>query len=229
MTSTSTPDLLEMGIFTIPEVAELVKAPQAAVRVWVEGHKGKQVAVINNQLGRVGGKVAVSFTNLMELRFVATFVNAGVGLREIRKIMEEVRETLEHPHPFATGTIFKTDGKKIVAEIAKRNGVSIYDLRTKNFEMLAVVMKSLRDDVEYDPHGEAISWRPRPKIAPNVIVHPHFSFGRPVLKASRIPTSTLAQSVKVEGSVTFVANIFDVPERQVREAVKFEHELRKAA
>jgi uncharacterized protein (DUF433 family) len=83
--------------------------------------------------------------------------------------------------------------------------------------------------VEYDPHGEAISWRPRPKIAPNVIVHPHFAFGRPVLKASRIPTSTLAQSVKVEGSASFVADIFDVPERQVREAVKFEHELRKAA
>jgi uncharacterized protein (DUF433 family) len=225
----SAPDLLEMGIFTIPEVAELVNAPQAHVRVWVEGHTGKQVAVIENQLGRVNGKVAVSFTNLMELRFVATFVSAGVGLREIRKIMDEVRETLEHPHPFATRTVFKTDGRKIVAEIARKNGVSIYDLRTKNFEMLSVVMKSLKDDVTYDPHGDAVSWRPRPDIAPNVIVHPHFSFGRPVLEQSRIPTGTIAQSVKVERSVSFVANIFEVPEKQVREAVKFEKELRKAA
>ncbi|KWV59825.1 hypothetical protein AS156_30335 [Bradyrhizobium macuxiense] len=229
MRKTSDPDLLESGIYTIPEVAELVQAPQEIVRVWVEGHTGKQVAVIDNQLGRVGGKVAVSFTNLMELRFVATFASAGVGLREIRKIMDEVKQTLEHPHPFATHTIFKTDGKKIVAEIAQRNGVSIYDLRTKNFEMLAVVMKSLKDDVAYDPQGDAISWRPRPKIAPNVIVHPHFSFGRPVLKDSRIPTATLAQSAKVEGSAAFVADIFDVPERQVREAIRFEQELRKAA
>jgi uncharacterized protein (DUF433 family) len=228
MGKTSEPDLLETGIYTIPEVAELVQAPQDVVRVWVEGHTGKQVAVIDNQLGRVGGKVAVSFTNLMELRFVATFASAGVGLREIRKIMDEVKETLAHPHPFATHTVFKTDGKKIVAEIAKRNGVSIYDLRTKNFEMLAVVMKSLKEDVSYDPQGEAIWWRPRPKIAPNVIVHPHFSFGRPILKGSRIPTATLAQSVKVEGSAAFVADIFEVPERQVREAVRFEQELRKA-
>jgi uncharacterized protein (DUF433 family) len=229
MKKSASPSLLEMGIFTIPEVAELVNASQANVRVWVEGHTGKQSAVIDNQLGRVDGKVAVSFTNLMELRFVATFVGAGVGLREIRKIMDEVRETLEHPHPFATRTVFKTDGRKIVAEIAKNNGVSIYDLRTKNFEMLNVVMMSLKDDVTYDPAGDAIYWRPRPGIAPNVIVHPHFSFGRPVLEQSRIPTSTIAQSVKVEGSVPFVADIFEVPEKQVREAVKFERELRKAA
>lgn len=229
MKKSTAPSLLELGIFTIPEVAELVNASQANVRVWVEGHTGKQSAVIDNQLGRVDGKVAVSFTNLMELRFVATFVAAGVGLREIRKIMDEVRETLEHPHPFATRTVFKTDGRKVVAEIAKNNGVSIYDLRTKNFEMLNVVMMSLKDDVTYDPTGDAVYWRPRPLIAPNVIVHPHFSFGKPVLQQSRIPTSTIAQSVKVEGSVPFVADIFEVPEKQVREAVKFERELRKAA
>lgn len=229
MKRSSDPDLLMTGIYTIPEVAELVSAPQAMVRVWVEGHTGKQVAVIENQLGRVNGKVAVSFTNLMELRFVATFHSAGVRLREIRKIMQEVKDTLEHPHPFATHTVFKTDGKKIVAKIARQNGVSIYDLRTKNYEMLDVVMKSLKDDVTYDPAGDATSWRPRPKIAPNVILHPHFSFGQPVLKDSRIPTSTLAKSVQVEGSAAFVADIFEVSERQVKEAVRFERELRKAA
>lgn len=229
MKKSAAPSLLELGIFTVPEIADLVNAPQSNVRVWVEGHTGKQSAVIDNQLGRVGGKVAVSFTNLMELRFVATFVAAGVGLREIRKIMDDVRETLEHPHPFATRTVFKTDGRKIVAEIAKNNGVSIYDLRTKNFEMLNVVMMSLKEDVAYDPAGDAIYWRPRPRIAPNVIIHPHFSFGKPVLEPSRIPTSAIAQSVKVEGSVPFVAGIFELPENQVREAIKFERELRKAA
>lgn len=224
------PSLLETGIYTIPEIAELVDAPQAAVRVWVGGHTGKQDPVIDNQLGRVDGKVAVSFTNLMELRFVATFVKAGVGLREIRNIMKDVRDTLEHPHPFATKTVFKTDGKKVVAEIARKNGVeNIYDLRTKNYEMRVVVLRSLMDDVIYDPQGEAVSWRPRPKLAPNVIVHPHFAFGRPILKDSRIPTNTIAGAVKAEGSARIVSEIYEVPERQVREAVGFERNLRQAA
>lgn len=224
------PDLLEIGIYSIPEAAELVRAPQASVRVWVEGHTGKQDPVIINQLGRVGEKTAVSFANLMELRFIARFVEAGVNLREIRRIMAEARDTLRHPHPFATGTVFKTDGKKIVAEIARRNGLMlVYDLRSKNYEMPTVVMKSLREDVVFDPQGDAIEWKPRPKIAPNVIVHPRIEFGHPVLKRSNIPTDTVAKAVEVERSAQFVADIFEIPLRHVREAVKFEENLAKAA
>ncbi len=224
------PDLLESGIYTIPEAAELVEAPQPAVRIWIEGHTGKQDPVIDNQLGRVGGKTAVSFANLMELRFIAKFVAAGVGLREIRKILQEAKETLQHPHPFATRTVFKTDGKKIVADIARRNGLDlIYDLRSRNYEMPSVVMRTLKENVIFDPQGEAVSWTPRPKIAPNVIVHPKLAFGQPVLKQSHIPTATVAKAVKVEGSARFVADVFDLSEKHVKEAVRFEQQLRMAA
>jgi uncharacterized protein (DUF433 family) len=223
-------NLLETGIYSVPEAAELVGAPTRRVRVWVEGHSGKQAPVIHNQLGQVDGRVAVSFTNLMELRFVALFVGAGVKLREIRKIMDEVRDTLAHPHPFATKTVFKTDGRKIVAEIARKNGVDhIYDLRSRNYEMKVVMMKSLKDDVVYDPAGDALSWRPRPKIAPHVIVHRRLSFGHPILRESRIPTNALADAVKAEGSAGAVAEMFGVPLARVREAVKFEDNLRMAA
>lgn len=224
------PDLMEAGIYTIPQAADLVGARQANVRVWVEGHTGKQDPIIDNQLGRVDGKTAVSFANLMELRFIAEFVKAGVSLKAIRTILQEAKETLDHPHPFATRTVFKTDGKKIVAEIARRNGLDlIYDLKSKNYEMPSVVMKSLKDNVEFDPSGDAIAWTPRPDIAPNVIVHPRFSFGSPVLRKSHVPTVTIAKAVSVEGSAGFVAAIFDLPEKHVKEAVRFEQHLRKAA
>jgi uncharacterized protein (DUF433 family) len=223
------PDLLEAGIYTVPEVARLVRAPQPDVRVWIEGHTGKQDPVITNQLGRVGGKMAVSFANLMELRFIARFAAAGIGLREIRNILQEAQRTLRHPHPFATHTVFKTDGKKIVADIARKNGLNlIYDLKSKNYEMPTVVMKSFKENVVFDPQGEAIAWTPRPDIAPNVIVHPRLSFGRPVLKQSHIPTDTVAKAVNVEGNVRFVADIFDIQERHVREAIKFEQHMKAA-
>jgi uncharacterized protein (DUF433 family) len=186
--------------------------------------------VIVNQLGRAGGKTAVSFANLMELRFIARFATAGVGLREIRAIMREASETLQHPHPFATKTVFLTDGRKIVADIARRNGLHlIYDLKSRNYEMPSVVMKTFKENVVFDPAGEAVAWHPRPEIAPNVIVHPKFSFGQPILERSHIPTAALAQAMKVEGSARFVADIFEVPEQHVRQAVHFERDLRKAA
>lgn len=224
------PNLLETGIYTVPEIAQLVRAPQRLVRVWVEGRKGRQFAVIDNQLGRVDGKVAVSFTNLMELRFVALFHTAGVRLREIRAIMGEAQQTLMHPHPFATEIVFRTDGKKIVAEIARKHGANtVYDLRTKNYEMFEVVVDSWRQDVRYDASGEMIAWYPRREIAPHVLLHPHFAFGRPVIEADHIPAETLANAVHAEGSPRVVARLFEVPERQVREAVKFQQDLLMAA
>ena len=54
------PDLLETGIYTIPEAAGLVDAPQASVRVWIEGHTGKQDAVIENQLGNAPERLPLS-------------------------------------------------------------------------------------------------------------------------------------------------------------------------
>jgi uncharacterized protein (DUF433 family) len=95
--------------------------------------------------------------------------------------------------------------------------------------MPPVVLKTLKEDVVFDPEGEAVAWRPRPQIAPNVIVHPRISFGQPVLKRSHIPTAALAKAVSVEGNARFVADVFEVPERHVREAVRFEEHLRKAA
>ncbi|TPI71377.1 DUF433 domain-containing protein [Mesorhizobium sp. B3-1-3] len=228
---THTPDLLVGGIFTVPETAGLVDAPQADVRIWVNGKKGRQQPVIENQLGLVNGKVAVSFTNLMELRFVARFSNAGVRLNEIRSIMQEARDTLEHPHPFAARIVFQTDGRRIVATITRKRGVELIyeDLKTKNFELPAIIAPSLKEDVMFDPLGNMIAWYPRKHIAPNVIVHPRFSFGKPVLQDSRIPTETLAVAVKAEGSVRAVADQFEIPEKQVREAVRFQADLRQAA
>jgi uncharacterized protein (DUF433 family)/DNA-binding transcriptional MerR regulator len=225
------PNLLETGIYTVSEAAALVGATKRQVRGWIAGYPNTKVApILANDLGWIDDRLAFSFANLMELRFVAFFSNAGVRVREIRSIMDEVKTTLRHPHPFSTNVVFKTDGRKIVAEIASRHGIpKIYDLRSRNYEMIDVVLESLRNDVVYDPAGYATAWHPRRALAPNVIIHPMFSFGRPVLKDSRIPTQTLAKAVNVEGSVSIVAALFEVQPRRVREAVKFENSFQQAA
>ncbi|RUQ65163.1 DUF433 domain-containing protein [Azospirillum doebereinerae] len=224
------PNLLETGIFTVAEAAELVGVSERKIRGWIAGYPNGAAPILKNDLGWLDGHLAFSFSNLMELRFIAFFNDAGVKVREIRNIMNEARNTIAHPHPFATDIVFKTDGKKIVAEIAKNNGIQdIYDLKTKNYEMQMIVLASLKDEVIFDPNGDAMAWYPRPKIAPNVIVHPRFSFGKPILKDSRIPTRTIAEAVKVEGSQKSVAEIYEISERRVSEAVRFETKVREAA
>jgi uncharacterized protein (DUF433 family) len=222
--------LIDSGIFTIPVAAELLGVPASTLRIWVDGHSGKQDPIIDNELGRVDGKLAFSFKNLMELQFVAFFVRAGVNLPVIRSIMSEARAILNRPHVFATDEVFQTDGKRIVTVIGRKNGIdSIYDLKSKNFELVPVILPSLKRDVVYDPNGNARMWFPRRASFPNVIIAPVYSFGRPVLRDSKIPTSAIAKSYAVEKSAGVVSAIFEITERRVREAVGFEAALRAAA
>jgi uncharacterized protein (DUF433 family) len=224
------PDLLETGVFSVAETAYLVGASQADVRIWIDGKKGRQEPLIENELGRVDGKLAISFKNLMEIQFVAFFARAGVPLREIRAIMEEARRLLDDPHPFATNAIFRTDGKKILGEIAKENGIeSLFDLRSKNYEMKPIVLASLKTDVVYDPGGVARVWYPRRDAFPSVVINPRRAFGRPILRDSNIPTAAVASAFKAERDTRIVSLQFEITKGQVREAIDFEASLRKAA
>nr|WP_294557013.1 DUF433 domain-containing protein [uncultured Rhodopila sp.] len=225
------PDLSRVGIYSVSEAAILLGVAPQRIRGWVQGWSGASRApIVENDLGRVDKRNAFSFANLMELRFIAFFSDANVSLHEIRSIMDEVRAELNRPHPFATNLVFKTDGAKIVAEIAHKNGVSdIYDLRSRNFEMGAVVYKTLKDGMVFDPKGNAQAWYPRQSLAPNVLLHPCIAFGRPVLKGSGIPTEAIADAVRAEGSIDTVAELFEITKRRVQEAVTFESHLRRAA
>jgi uncharacterized protein (DUF433 family) len=224
------PNLIETGIYSVSDAAVLVGATERKVRGWVTGYKKGEGPLIDNELGWIDGRLAFSFTNLMEIRFIAFFVEAGVRLPHIRAIMEEAKDVWKLPHPFATSIVFKTDGRRILARIARRNGIAdLYDLKSHNYEMEPIVFKSLKAGIEYDPSGDIRLWRPRPQTAPHVIVHPKFAFGQPVLRESRIPTGTLEDAVKAEGSAAAVADQFDLPVKQVLEAVRFERQLRMAA
>ena len=126
------PDLSRAGIYSIPDAAALIGVSVQKVRAWVEGRpRSEMKPLIDNDIGWLENRIAISFANLMELRFVAFFTDAGVRFPEIRRIMNEVRTFIRRPHPFATDIVFRTDGERIVAEAARRNGIpSIYDLRS---------------------------------------------------------------------------------------------------
>src|SRR4030095_127429 len=129
------PNLLETGIYAVSEAAYLIGATQRKVRGWVAGYpNSNREPIIRNELGWVEGRLAFSFTNLMELRFIAFFERAGVHFWHIRSIMEQVRKEMRHPHPFATNFVFRTDGRKIVEEIAAKNGVThLFRLKSRNY------------------------------------------------------------------------------------------------
>jgi uncharacterized protein (DUF433 family) len=167
----------------------------------------------------------ISFRDLIELRFVKAFVDAGVGLLAIRNCLAFARECVNDDRPFSTRR-FKTDGKTIFLESMERSGeTKLLDLKRHQYVFSHVIERTFRDlDIEDDTVAR---WRPF-KGKQSIIIDPNRAFGQPIAARFGIPTVALAEAVTAEGSVGRVARLYDVTPVVVRDAMEFEKSLRAA-
>jgi uncharacterized protein (DUF433 family) len=223
--------LIERGLYTVADAGRLLRINPQKIRGWIAGYtRTKEEPILKNEIGWLDGSLAFSFTNLMEIRFIQHFSALKVRVASIREMAREAERILSHPHPFATRTVFQTDGRKIFARIAKAmDDPKLYDLQSRNWAMLEVIEQSLHDGMSYDATGDAQSWLPRLEF-PNIIVHPRIAFGHPALKDEGISTRVLYEAFQAEkDDFQSVAQWYGVSADRVRDAVRFEINLAMAA
>jgi uncharacterized protein (DUF433 family) len=164
----------------------------------------------------------VSFRDLIELRFVKTFRDLGLSLPTIRQCFARAVEEVHDDRPFSTRR-FRTDGKSIFLEITDsvREG-ELIDLKQRQSVFRSVVAPSLQD-LEFEA-DELARWYPMGKGG-FVVVDPSRSFGRPIVTGGGVPTETLANAARIEGSEERVARLYEVTTKRVREAIAFEAKL----
>jgi uncharacterized protein (DUF433 family) len=220
-----------IGLYTAPEAARLLHVPILNVRRWIGGysfkHNGKTIVMPPlwaPQLPLDGEHIELGFRDLIELRFVAAFVGAGLGLKTIRHCLEYAKECVQDDRPFSTRK-FQTDGRTIFLESANSLGeAQLLDLKKKQYTIKAVIEQSFKD---LDIDGEAVArWRPF-KGKESIIIDPERVFGQPIAAKYNIPTVALSQAVEAEKSEREVARLFEVPLSVVIDAVAFERSLAK--
>ena len=222
-------NLVGVGLYTVPEAARLTRVNPARIRGWINGYGGRakndRAPIIHRQVPTISGKPGLGFLDLIEVRFVNWLIGSGVSWRTIRLAADRARSELHHEHPFALAR-FLTDGKAIFLETQEETGDrKLLDLVKNNFAMYEVLEQSFRDGVEFSgSDGEASSWRP-PEGENAVVLDPGRSFGRPIDDASGVPTATLTDAYRAEGSYDRVASWFNVPPDAVRRAVAYEMKL----
>jgi uncharacterized protein (DUF433 family) len=166
--------------------------------------------------------IEISFRDLIELRFVKAFRDIGLSLNTIRECYQRAAEEVHDARPFSTQR-FRTDGKTIFLEITE--GVKegkLVDLRRRQNVFKTIVEPSLRD-LEFETSTVA-RWFPLGINKRTVVIDPARSFGQPIVSVG-VPTETLANAMKVEGSIEAVAALYDVPKGDVRSAIDFERRL----
>jgi hypothetical protein len=224
---------LGIGIYSIPEAARISHVPASYIRRWLWGYKytvqGKVLRagpLWSPQLPEIDDARALTFRDLVEVQFVYRFRQLGISLQTIRKTIGLATELLNRTFPLSS-VRFKTDGKKVFAEViedpAERSHV--FDLKTGQY-LLSYVLEYLYDALEYSEFDELVRWWPLGKDR-RVIVDPKRSFGRPIVPEG-VQTNILVSSFSSEGDMKAVASWFEVSESSVSDALEFERSLKAA-
>ena len=218
--------LIGSGVYSLPEAERLTKIPRKRIRRWMEGYhfvsSGKRhysAPVIESAIGRDTGELALTFQDLVEVRFLEAFLRKGVPWREMRIAAARAKGLMNMTHPFSSRR-FKTDGRYILAEIATDGSTALLNLSQNQLEFHAVI-RPLLQGVEFNQFDEPQRWFPMTKRK-GIVIDPARSFGAPIVVDGGVPTRILAASARAERSQRLTATLYDVPLRAVRNAVYFE-------
>jgi len=222
-----------VGVYTVPQAARLLGVSQRRVLYWVRGD-GDRAPATSRRLPDVEGVVAISFADLMELRFVSHFLEWGVTWPRLRRAIANVRADAALSARLLTGgrgIRFSTDGVTVFVErLAADGSAQTRDLASNQHILAPLIEQSIRRELDLDIEGLIRSWRPAPDIFPNVTVDPARAFGRPVVTPEGVPTATLSALVLAEErrghpaptAVARVAAAYALDAGAVRQAVAFE-------
>lgn len=227
-------ELLGIGLYTVPEAALMTGVSAARIRRWLRGYDYVSGAAVRHSdpvwrpdLPSLDGALALSFRDLIEVRFVDYFLSAGVTWKTLREAAPDAAEIVGSSHPFSTHS-FRTDGKRIFAEMRARSaaGRQFLDVVRKQYGIPEVIAPRLYRGLEFS--GErVVRWFPL-SGSKKVVIDPRVGFGQPTVDPEGVPTSVLAGAVRAKGSIESVAAWYAVGKKAVRDAVEFEKTLHAA-
>jgi len=217
------PDLIGVGIYSVSEAARLAEVEPRRIRSWVQFHAPRMSTAKGSnalRLPDIEGHTALSFRDLIEVRFIRHFLRAGVSWRIIRQAAGEVRRDLLGGDDHRL--LYSTDGVTVFASAMAENGDRhARDLIGNQYVLLHVLSDSIRSEFDLEGGDLIRAWHPRPET-PLVLLDPNRSFGRPIV-TDGVPTRTLADALVAEdGHAARVAALYATSEDAVRQAAAFE-------
>jgi len=183
--------------YSIPEAASFIARPPSTIRRWAIGHTRKHRGQTRRDEpliivdGDASDAIPLSFLNLLELRFLATY-RSRVPLQSIRRALDFSAVELEIERPLLS-LEFKVHGKSLFLRFASE-GDDSYLMNASRRGQLA--WPSALDDfiasVDYDERERsAYRWWPLGRDEP-VIVDTLLNGGIPSTALSGVRTNAIA-------------------------------------
>ena len=225
------PRFIGRGIYSVADAARLTKVSRGRASRWLRGYtyrSGEDFResgpVWRSDLPPVDGQLALSFLDLIEVRFVDAFLKNGVPWKTIRSAAINAMEYFGQGHPLSNKR-FKTDGQSIFLEVVRSTGdVDLLDMAKNQYAFRRVISPSLYTGLDFSESNVAVRWWPLGQRR-RIVIDPNRSFGRPIISKSGVPTGVIAAAVRTEGSVSRVAKWFEIDQVSAKAAMAFEERL----
>ncbi|MFN7177858.1 MAG: hypothetical protein ACK4MX_13390, partial [Thermaurantiacus sp.] len=133
-------EFVGVGLYSVADAAQLLKAPPRTLRRWLDGYDYKRNDEIQHvaplwkpDIPKIDDEIELSFRDLIELRFVRAFLDNGIGLKAVRNCLEYARQCIQTDRPFSSGR-FRTDGRTIFLESLDASAEpKLLDLKAKQY------------------------------------------------------------------------------------------------
>jgi uncharacterized protein (DUF433 family) len=213
--------------YSFPEASSLVKRPSQTLRRWSLGnrrtYRGKRR--IDEPLIEVDGNAddatALSFLNLLELRFLASY-RQQVSLPAIRRALDYAAYELDTERPLLD-LDFKIHGRDLFLRFAENADEPYFVNASRRGQMAWPPGASdLLDALEYDEQERAaFRWWPLGKQRP-VVVDTSVNGGRPTTARNRVRTISIATRAREGWPTAAIAADVAATHDEVRAALELE-------
>ncbi len=233
---------LGVGIYSRAEAARLLHLTPQRLGRWVRGYtywlksgeaprRTQQPPVVHTDLPTIGGALALSFLELMELRVVKAFVTKGVPLQRVRVAARRIADLYGTAHPFAHRRVY-TDREQIFVaghgESVEPDLLQVTGRRGAGQLVAGGIFDRYVEEIDFEASTAlAERWFPLGRDVP-IVLDPRIAFGAPVIVGTRIRTEILALYA-TGNAVATIARAFELEARHVRAALHFETQLARAA
>lgn len=208
---------LYLPAYTTADAARLAEISSQTVAYWHYGGKTRLGPALSSKEKRE----ALSYLQLVEVAFVASFRKLGVSLQRIRKAREYVAQRFGVEFPFARYE-FKTDGVHVLMDLAEEEPSFRFLIAADEHGQTGwrEVLLSRFDEFEYD-RGLALRWHPRGRSVP-IVVDARIAFGAPIVAGTGIPTWVVKGRIEAGETPSEIEEEFGIPQTALRAALDFE-------
>lgn len=178
-------DIYTTPLLTARDAAAHLRMPESTLDLWLRGSREAE-PLVHSVVPERRGWPRVTFAGLIEAHVLRSLRDLDISMAEIRRIATIVRREFDDPFALASKRI-ATDGVTLFAQLADESLVNQHH----QAPIREVIDQHLRF-IHWDDEGKPLRLRLEgyPESA-HVIIDPRFSWGRPVIEASKVPVAAV--------------------------------------